>query len=181
ALLIEAGGNTNIEYAVLQALEEKDSIGGIVECRINNVPAGLGEPFFDSFESVLSHGIFSIPGIKAIEFGCGFKCASMKGSIYNDEILDIRGKTKTNHAGGINGGITNGNEIYFRVAVRPASSIDKIQQTVNLKTGETTEISIKGRHDTCIAIRIPVIVEAVVAIVIADFMLLEQKLKRVFQ
>jgi len=181
AALVEIGGSKDIDGALEHALEIGDSIGGIVECRLYNLPIGLGEPFFDSFESLLSHGIFSIPGIKAIEFGCGFMCAGMKGSEYNDEILDYNGKTKSNNAGGINGGITNGNEIYFRVAVRPTPSILKPQKTVDLRTGKPTEISIKGRHDVAIALRIPVIVEAISAIVIADFMLLEQKIKRIFR
>lgn len=179
AELIEAGGNKDIDRAIEDAIRMGDSIGGILECRVDNITAGLGEPFFDSFESVLSHCIFSIPGVKAIEFGSGFMSASMKGSEYNDEILDLNGKTKTNNAGGINAGITNGNEIYFRIAVRPTSSIPKTQNTIDLITGEKTQISIKGRHDVCFAQRVPVIVEAVTAIVIADFMLLEQKINKV--
>ncbi|HOL06159.1 MAG TPA: chorismate synthase [Syntrophorhabdaceae bacterium] len=179
AEIVEIGGSKDIDHAVEHISEIGDSVGGIVECRVYNLPAGLGEPFFDSFESVLSHGVFSIPGVKAIEFGCGFLCAAMKGSEYNDEILDLTGKTKTNNTGGINGGITNGNEIYFRIAVRPTSSIPKPQKTIDLRNGDPTEITIKGRHDLAIVLRIPVIVEAISAIVTADFMLLEQKIQRV--
>lgn len=181
AELIEVGGSKDIEGAIEHALKIGDSIGGIVECRAENIPIGLGEPFFDSFESVLSHGVFAIPGVKAIEFGCGFMCARMKGSEYNDEILDITGKTKTNNAGGINGGITNGNEVYFRIAVRPTASIPKPQKTIDLRTGGHTVTSAKGRHDASIALRVPVIVEAITAIVLADFMLMEQKIERFFQ
>jgi len=179
AKLIEAGGTTDIETAVKKAMDDKNSIGGIVECRINNVPVGLGEPFFDSLESLLSHIIFSIPAIKGIEFGSGFSSAKMKGSEHNDKIISINGQTETNHSGGINGGISNGNEIIFRVAVKPTSSIAKEQKTLNIKTGKMIDLKIDGRHDTCIALRVPVVVEAAAAIVLADFMLLEQKIKRI--
>jgi chorismate synthase len=179
AKLIEAGGIPDIETAVKKAMDEKDSVGGIVECRINNVPAGLGEPFFDSLESSLSHIIFSIPAIKGIEFGSGFNSAKMKGSEHNDKIISMNGQTETNHSGGINGGISNGNEIIFRVAVKPTSSIAREQKTLNLKTGKMVDLKIDGRHDTCIALRVPVVVEAAAAIVLTDFMLLEQKIKRI--
>jgi len=163
--IIETGENIEI------AAKEGDSLGGIVECRTTGLPSGLGEPFFDSVESLLSHMVFSIPGIKGIEFGAGFACSKMKGSEYNDEILNLEGKTKTNNSGGINGGITNGNELVFRVAVRPAASIKKPLRTVNLKTGERVKISTEGRHDACIALRIPVILESVTSIVMADLKL----------
>jgi len=152
------------------AMHDKDSIGGIVECRINNVPVGLGEPFFDSVESLISHIVFSVPAVKGIEFGAGFVGSRMRGSEHNDEILDIRGRTKTNNAGGINGGITNGNDVVFRVAVKPTSSIQAVQSTIDIRNGETVQLSVAGRHDTCIAIRIPVIIEAAAAIVFADLM-----------
>jgi chorismate synthase len=177
--LIEAGGTQDIDKAVQKALAEKDSIGGIVECRISNVPVGLGEPFFDSIESMLSHIIFSIPAIKGIEFGSGFNSAKMKGSEHNDKLINMDGQTGTNHSGGINGGISNGNELVFRVAIKPASSIPLEQQTMNVKTGKMVELKIEGRHDACIALRIPVIIEAAAAIVLADFMLLEQKNRRI--
>lgn len=170
--LLEAGGSGNINEAVRKALDLNDSIGGLIECRINGLPVGLGEPFFDSVESLLSHFIFSIPAIKGIEFGSGFAAAAMYGSEHNDPILDSSGKTSSNYAGGINGGITNGNEVVFRVAVKPASSISKIQKTINLATGETDELSIAGRHDACIALRAPVVVEAAAACVFADLYLL---------
>ena len=179
AELIEAGGTKDIDGAVAKAVKEKNSIGGIVECRAQNVPAGLGEPFFDSFESQLSHLIFSIPAIKGIEFGSGFKSAAMKGSENNDTIISPDGKTETNNAGGINGGISNGNEIIFKVAVKPTSSIALPQKTINLETGKKEELIVKGRHDTCIALRMPVIIEAALAIVLADFMMLEQRIGRV--
>lgn len=168
AKITEAGGLKNIEKAVEKAISLKDSIGGIVECRVNGLPAGLGEPFFDSAESLISHIVFSIPAIKGIEFGSGFGSAKAYGSENNDALLEASGQTKTNHAGGINGGITNGNELVFRVAVKPTSSISKAQKTLNMKSGKTETLEIKGRHDTCIALRVPVILEAAAAIVIAD-------------
>jgi len=178
ASLKEAGGSADIERAVAEAIREKDSIGGIVECRAENVPVGLGEPFFDSAESLLSHLVFSVPGVKGIEFGSGFKSGRMKGSRHNDIILDRTGKTGTNNAGGINGGVTNGNPLVFRVAVRPPASIPREQATVDLRSGKSATVSISGRHDACFARRVPVIIEAAAAIVLADLMLLEQRLPR---
>jgi chorismate synthase len=134
----------------------------------------LGEPFFYSFESAVSHLIFSIPAIKGIEFGSGFKAASMRGSEHNDPFIDSSGKTSTNNAGGINGGITNGNEIVFRIVVKPTSSTGTNQTTFNFKEGEMTTLQVKGRHDTCIALRMPVIVEAATAIAMADLILIDR-------
>ena len=168
ANLIEAGGMTAIEKALDRAEKEQDSIGGIVECRVVNLPVGLGEPFFDPVESVISHLIFAIPAIKGIEFGSGFEASRMRGSEHNDPIVDTNGHTKTNNAGGINGGLTNGNELIFRVAVKPTSSISKKQHTMNLETGKMTDLEVKGRHDLCIALRVPVVVEAVTAIALTD-------------
>jgi len=179
AVLLEAGGSRDIDGAVKKAVEEGDSIGGIIECRISNIPAGTGEPFFDSFESVLSHMVFSIPAIKGIEFGAGFAAAKMMGSVHNDSIESVSGKTETNHSGGINGGITNGNEVIFRVAVKPTSSIHKSQRTMNFITGEMQELNVEGRHDTCIALRIPPVLEAAAAIVTADLLLQAQQIKRI--
>jgi len=181
AVLIEAGGSTRIGEAVDRAIEEQDSIGGIIECRIRNVPAGLGEPFFDSLESALSHMVFSIPAIKGIEFGSGFKAAGMKGSEHNDNLVSVDGTTETNHAGGINGGITNGNEVVFRVAVKPTSSTHRAQTTMNMRTGQMESLAIEGRHDVCIALRVPVVLEAAAAIVMADFMLQSQLAGRIYE
>jgi chorismate synthase len=181
AVLIEAGGSPDIEKAVEKAVEERDSIGGIVECRASNMPVGIGEPFFDSVEAVLGHMIFSIPAIKGIEFGSGFAAARMKGSEHNDKIISVDGKTSTNYAGGINGGISNGNDLLFRVAVKPTSSTHQKQTTINIKSGQLEELEIEGRHDTCIALRVPVVVEAATAIVLADLMLQEQKILRIIR
>lgn len=180
ARLLEVGGSAEIEEVVTKAMAADDSIGGIIECRASGLPLGLGEPFFDSVESLLSHLIFAIPGIKGIEFGAGFACARMAGSKYNDRILSLSGETETNNSGGINGGITNGNEIVLRVAVKPTSSISMPQTTVDLETGEQRELRVGGRHDTCIALRIPVIVEAATAIVLADLMMVEQRIPRIW-
>jgi len=178
--ILEVGGETDIDKGLQKAIDAKDSVGGIVECRVRNLPTGLGEPFFDSVESVLSHAVFAIPAVRAIEFGTGFAAAKMFGSEHNDAIENINGKTKTNHAGGVVGGITNGNEFVFRIAIKPTSSTPKEQQTLNWDTKEMEPFSVKGRHDLCIALRVPVVLEAVTAMVLADLMMLEQKIKRVF-
>lgn len=179
AEVIEIGGEKDPEIGLQKAIDSKDSVGGIVECRINGLPVGLGEPYFDSVESVLSHIVFAIPAVRGIEFGTGFAAAKMFGSEHNDAIENLDGKTRTNHAGGIVGGISNGNELVFRLAVKPTSSTPKEQNSLNWDSGKIENFSIKGRHDLCVALRAPVIVEAVTAIVLADFMLLEQKIKRV--
>jgi len=173
--IIELGGsNDKADYdSVLdEAVRTHNSIGGIVECTVKGCFPGLGDPFFDSVESLISHAVFSIPAVKGIEFGAGFASAKMNGSQNNDNIIDINGTTETNNAGGINGGITNGNPILFRVAVKPTPSISLPQNTINMETGNREDLTIKGRHDACIVLRIPVIIEAVAAIVMADLTLL---------
>jgi chorismate synthase len=179
ARLTEAGGSSDIEKSVDAAIEKQDSIGGIVECVVAGLPIGLGEPFFDSVESLISHIVFSIPAVRGIEFGAGFTAARMKGSEHNDELLSSDGGTKTNNAGGVNGGITNGNDVRFRVAVKPTSSISTVQRTIDMRTGEPVDLSVGGRHDVCIALRMPVIVEAAAAIVFADLMFTEHKRERI--
>ncbi len=177
--ILEIGGESDIEKGLQKAIDAKDSIGGIIDCKVNGLPVGLGEPFFDSAESLISHAVFAIPAVKAIEFGAGFAAAKMFGSEHNDAIIDSAGKTKTNHAGGIVGGITNGNELVFRIAVKPTSSTPAIQSSLNWETNQVEKFSVKGRHDLCIALRVPVVLEAVAAIVLADLLLLEQKIPRV--
>jgi len=179
AQVTEIGGEKDLEKGLQKAIDAKDSVGGIVECKVNGLPVGLGEPYFDSLESSLAHMIFAIPAVRGIEFGTGFAAAKMFGSEHNDAIENTDGRTRTNHAGGIVGGISNGNELVFRLAVKPTSSTPKEQNSLNWETGKTEDFSIKGRHDLCVALRAPVIVEAVTAIVIADFLLLEQHIKRV--
>jgi chorismate synthase len=173
AEILEIGGEKDISKALEGIAGTGDSIGGIIQCVATGIPAGLGEPFFDSVESMISHLVFSIPAIRGIEFGDGFEAARMRGSEHNDPIIDPSGTTFTNHAGGINGGITNGNSIIFRVAVKPTSSISLPQQTLNFLTGSMDTLQLEGRHDTCIALRMPVIIEAVTAIAFADFLLLD--------
>lgn len=174
AQVIEVGGEKDFDKAINHALTENDSIGGIVECKATSMPAGLGEPFFDSLESLIAHAMFAIPGIKGIEFGTGFKLARMKGSQANDVFIDASGQTQTNHHGGILGGISSGNDLIFRVAVKPPSSIGKKQQTYNWDKQQIEELQIGGRHDACIALRVPVVVEALTACVLADCWLIQK-------
>ena len=179
AEVTEIGGEKDLERGLQKAIDAKDSVGGIVECKINGVPVGLGEPWIDSVESVLAHFLFAIPAVKGVEFGAGFAAARMFGSEHNDAIMEMSGKTKTNHAGGVVGGITNGNELVFRLAIKPTSSTPKEQESLNWDTEQVEKFSIKGRHDLCVALRAPVIVEAVTALVLIDFMMLEQKIPKV--
>lgn len=171
AKLIEVGGSMNIAAQIEAALADNDSVGGLVSCTASNLPVGWGEPFFDSAESLISHLIFSIPATKGIEFGSGFAAARMRGSQHNDPFISEQGTTESNHAGGINGGITNGNNIVFRVAIKPTSSIGRPQQTFNFASGTMDVLKAEGRHDACIALRIPVIIESATAIALADLML----------
>jgi len=180
ASLVEAWGDPDVDGAVERALESGDSIGGIVACEARGVPAGLGEPFFDAAESLLAHLVLAVPGVRAIEFGAGFRSARMTGGEHNDPILGLDGRTETNNAGGINGGLTNGNPVLFRVAVKPTPTVAAVQRTVDLKTGRPRKVAGAGRHDACIALRVPVIVEAAAAVILADLMLLEQAAPRVF-
>lgn len=151
-----------------EAEKEGDSLGGIVECTVTGLPAGIGEPFFCSVESVISQAVFSIPGVRGIEFGDGFNAARMKGSQHNDVFVSEDGKCLSNGAGGINGGITNGNPVTFRVAFKPTSSIRKSQHTYDFSRKEMAGLEVPGRHDVCFALRTPVIVEAAAAIALAD-------------
>lgn len=164
-----------LDAFLAEVASEGDSVGGVVECVCAGVPAGLGEPFFYPMEAALSQIIFSIPGIRGIEFGDGFGASRMRGSQHNDPITDIAGHTSRNGAGGINGGITNGNPLVFRVAVKPTSSIARPQTTINLATGRLEELSIKGRHDVCFALRVPVVIESAASIVLCDAILSRQK------
>jgi chorismate synthase/very-short-patch-repair endonuclease len=170
ASILEIAGEKNIDTGLQKAIDAKDSVGGLVECRVEGLPIGLGEPFFDSVESLLAHAAFSIPAVKGIEFGAGFAAARMFGSQHNDALLTTEGITRTNHAGGVVGGLSTGNELVFRVAIKPTSSTPKDQESLNLETGAVEQFSIKGRHDLCIALRVPPVLEAVTAMVLADLM-----------
>lgn len=172
--ILEIGGEANIDLALEKIAGTGDSIGGIIQCTATNLPKGLGEPFFNSVESILSHLVFSIPATKGIEFGSGFAAASMRGNQHNDLFISVDGKTATNNASGINGGITNGNDIVFRVAIKPTSSISLPQRTINMRTGKMETLEIVGRHDSCIALRVPVVIEAVTAIGIADLLMVQK-------
>jgi chorismate synthase len=176
ANISEVGGMRDIDAGLQKAIDAKDSVGGIIECRASGLPIGLGEPFWNSVESLIAHTMFAIPAVKGVEFGAGFEAAKMFGSEHNDVIEDISGKTKTNHAGGVVGGISNGNELVFRIAIKPTSSTPKEQQSLNTETNTMETFSVKGRHDLCVALRAPVIVEAMTAIVLVDLFLLNNAL-----
>ena len=172
--IIEIGGSRNREEfadIVAAAMADGDSVGGVVECRAKGVGVGLGEPFFDSVESVIAHLLFSVPAVKGVEFGSGFEGVKLRGSERNDCFVDGEGHTATNNEGGINGGITNGNDIIVRAAVKPTPSISREQMTYNKALGEVAPLVIKGRHDACIVLRAAVVVEAVVAIALAELSL----------
>ena len=170
AEIIELGGCKGAwQEALDAAIKEGDSLGAIVECTVPNIDPGYGEPFWDSVESQIAHAIFAIPGVRGLEFGDGFEAARMKGSEHNDPICED-GRPAKNGAGGANGGITNGAPISFRVAFKPTSSIRKAQQTFNFSTGQMDTLEVPGRHDVCFALRAPVVVEAMTAIVLADMM-----------
>jgi chorismate synthase len=178
--ILEVGGEKDQEKGLQRAIDAKDSIGGIVECRVSGLPVGLGEPFFDSVESLLAHAAFAIPAVRGVEFGTGFAAARLFGSQHNDAIEDMTGRTRTNHAGGVVGGITNGNELVYRIAIKPTSSTPREQMTLNWETEQQEKFSVKGRHDLCVALRAPVILEAVTAIVLADLLMLEQLIARIW-
>ena len=170
ARIVELGGISDQEQwqdAIEQAIREGDSLGAVIECTVPDIDPGYGEPFWDSVESQIAHAVFAIPGVRGIEFGDGFKAAAMKGSEHNDPIGPDARPVK-NGAGGVNGGITNGAPISFRVAFKPTSSIRKAQQTFNFQTGDMDTLEVPGRHDVCFALRAPVVVEAMTAIVLAD-------------
>jgi len=173
------GGDTDPKSwksIIKAAKEEGDSAGGEIVCRIEGVPAGTGDPLFRSLESQISQLAFSVPGVKGISFGdfsdirevSKRKASALRGSVFNDVITDSKGHTSTNHSGGLNGGISNGNPIVFTLDIRPTASISKPQQTFNFETGKTESLSVGGRHDACIALRCPVIAEALSCIVLAD-------------
>ncbi len=159
------------EALIEQMRMAQDSVGGIIECRVGGIPAGLGEPFFDSVESLAAHLLFSVPAVKGVEFGAGFGAARMRGSEHNDPIADAEGTTLSNNAGGIVGGISNGNEIVARIAVKPTASISQPQSTFNFENKRVEELIIKGRHDVCITLRAAVVAEAALAIALADLKL----------
>lgn len=170
--VLDAAAGEHMQEAILAAKADSDSVGGILETAVTGLPAGLGEPFFDSVEGLLSHALFAIPGIKGIEFGAGFALAKMRGSAANDpfRLADGRVVTTTNNAGGINGGLTNGMPVLFRCAVRPTPTIGREQDTVDFRENTEVTLAASGRHDPCIAHRVRAVVDAMTAIVIADLL-----------
>ena len=177
AHIVELGGIARKEEwqaAIDTAIKEGDSLGAVVECTVPEIDPGYGEPFWDSVEATIAHAVFSIPGVRGVEFGDGFAAAAMKGSEHNDPI-GPDGRPTKNGAGGVNGGLTNGAPLKFRVAFKPTSSIRKPQQTFNFATGQMDTLEVPGRHDVCFALRAPVVVEAMTAIVLADMVLLSNK------
>lgn len=172
AVLDEEAG-AKMEEAILLAKKEGDSVGGILETAITGIPSGIGEPYFDSIESLLSHMLFSIPAVKGVEFGSGFDMTKMRGSEANDSFrIGADGKiiTKTNHNGGINGGISNGMPIIFRTAIKPTPSISLLQETVDFKKGENRDFSVNGRHDPAIVHRAGIVADCAAAIVLCDIL-----------
>ncbi len=172
AQVLSVGGRPDIDAAVADAVAQGDSLGGLLECRIQGVPAGWGEPLLDPIDARLAQLCMSIPGVRSFELGAGLGLAEMRGSQANDPILSAQGLTGSNHAGGVNGGLSNGNPLVFRVATRPTPSIPRPQPTVDLHSGAPAVVCSTGRHDACFALRLPVVLEAAAAIVLADFMLL---------
>ena len=172
--ITELGGcrdNSKFDEIVAAAHRTGDSVGGVIECTVTGAGRDLGEPFFDSVESVAAHLLFSVPAVKGVEFGSGFAGIALRGSERNDRIIDADGTTATNHEGGINGGITNGNPIVVRVAIKPTPSIAQPQDTYNFVSQSIEPLTIGGRHDACIVLRASVVIEAVMAIALAELKL----------
>lgn len=169
---IDDNAKERMVSTIEDAMKDKDSVGGIVECAVLNMPKGIGGPIFDGIESVISSAMFSIPACKGVEFGLGFESSRLRGSQNNDEFTYLNGEvvTKTNNCGGILGGISNGMPITFKVGFKPTPSISRVQNTVNLETKENTTIEIVGRHDPCIVTRTAPIVEAMAAIAIINLL-----------
>lgn len=172
AELLQVGGRSDIADAVAEAQADGDSLGGLVRCTIQGVPMGWGEPLLDPLDARLAQLCMCIPGVRSFGIGTGRAMASMRGSQANDPILDVEGRTASNHAGGVNGGLSNGNPVVFELAARPTPSIAKPQRSVDLRDGASATVRSKGRHDACFALRLPPVVEAAAAVVLADFALL---------
>jgi chorismate synthase len=175
--LLQVGNLTDLTL-IDEYLEEVsklgDSVGGLIEVKATNMIVGLGEPFFNKLDSEIGKMMFSIPAVKGVEIGVGFDSLLMKGSTYNDEIIDAHGKTKTNHSGGVTGGLSNGNDLVVKVVIKPTSSIKKEQETFNLETNQVETLEVGGRHDVCIARRAGIVIENALAIVLADLYLIQK-------
>lgn len=178
--LVQAGTLTDMSQLddyLSKVKAEGDSVGGIIEVTVTGLPVGLGEPMFEKVESKIGALLFSIPAVKGVEFGTGFSGITLKGSDFNDPIIDEQGTTKSNHSGGISGGITNSNPLVVRVFIKPTSSIQKAQSSFEKTTGEVKPLTVGGRHDVCIARRAGIVIENAVAICLADLMLLHNARK----
>lgn len=175
--VIDESLGEDMKNAIHSARDDRDSVGGVIEGIVLDIDPGLGSPFFDSIESRLAHALFSIPGVKGIEFGLGFEISKLRGSKANDEyyVENEKIKTYSNNNGGVTGGITNGMPIVFRVAMKPTPSISKSQRTVDISTMENTEVEVHGRHDPCIVQRAVPVVEAACALTILDFFLEKER------
>ncbi|MBQ3264408.1 MAG: chorismate synthase [Ruminococcus sp.] len=170
--VLDGGRGEKMKAAIEAAAHEGDSVGGVLETAVYGMPAGVGEPWFDTVEGVLSHALFSVPAVKGVQFGDAFEMVNGKGSAYNDSyyISDEEIKTKTNHNGGVNGGITNGMPIVFRCAVKPTPSIFKAQDTVDFMSKENSVLELKGRHDPAVIHRARIVVDSVTALAVADLL-----------
>lgn len=166
---------SHLDEYLLDIAKSGDSVGGIVKVIIKDVPVGLGEPFFNKLDAEIAKVVMSVPAVKGVSFGAGFEAASKKGSEWNDVYMNDRGITKTNHSGGISGGISNGNDLIIKVLVKPTSSIQKEQETYHFKDEKVETLSIGGRHDVAIIRRVGVVLENMIAIVLADFTLQAKK------
>ncbi len=170
--VIDASAEELMKSSISEAKANGDSVGGVLETAVIGLPEGVGEPWFDTIEGMLSHALFSIPAVKGVEFGAGFSLADMYGSTANDELYYDNGKvlTKTNHNGGINGGITNGMPVIFRCAVKPTPTIHKVQNTIDINLKENVEFLSGGRHDPCIVHRARVVIDSIAALVLCDIL-----------
>ncbi|MFU8792651.1 MAG: chorismate synthase [Acholeplasmataceae bacterium] len=175
--LVQVGTLTDLSHIdeyLTEVTENKDSVGGIIEVTVLGLPIGLGEPMFEKLDAKIAQMLFSIPAVKGVEFGTGFQGIHLKGSEFNDAIINDQGKTLTNHSGGVSGGISNGNPLVVRVFIKPTSSIKKDQQTYAVDDQKIKTLAIEGRHDVCIARRAGIVIENAVALVCADMYLLNK-------
>lgn len=175
--LIQAGTLTDmskLDTYLQEIAAQGDSVGGIVEIKVTDMIIGLGQPFFEKLDAKIGQILFSIPAVKGVEIGTGFSGIQQKGSTFNDAILDVKGSTKTNHSGGVTGGISNGNDLVVKVFIKPTSSIQKEQKTFNYETNQADQLIIGGRHDVCIARRVGIVLENAIALVLADLYLIQK-------
>ncbi|HZH87788.1 MAG TPA: chorismate synthase [Chitinophagaceae bacterium] len=174
--ILQVGKYEDVEKGLEAAIAAKDSVGGKIQITIDGIPTGIGEPYFYGLDAALGQAIFSVPAVKGLEFGAGFDSLNMYGSEHNDAIIDATGATATQNAGGVVGGLSNGNPLQFQVVVKPTSSTPQVQNSYNWEEKKSMEFSIKGRHDLCVALRAPVILESITSWVLADLGLMYKEL-----